>query len=162
MQIGVIIHSKTGTTLKFAELIASKLTEGNHSVDLVELKTAEPVSAGSAKQKNSIRIVNLPDCAKYEALLLGGPVWGFAASPVIIDCIEILQGIAGKKILPFVTMGFPLPGMGGKQAVKSMSNAAAKAGAIVLPGLIITKMFHDYYTDMEKAAATAKSYFTLS
>lgn len=159
MQIGVIVHSKTGTTLKFAGLIASKLAEGNHSVDLVELKTAEPVVAGSAKQRNNIRIVNMPDCAKYEALLVGGPVWGFAASPVIIGCIEKLQDIAGKKILPFVTMGFPLPGMGGKQAVKLMSITAAKAGAILLPGLIITKMFHDYNADMEKAADEAVSCF---
>jgi len=152
MNIGIIVHSKSGTTLKFAKLIAEKLTEHKHEVDIIELKTDVPAT-GSVRQSNKFSIINIPDCTKYGALLLGGPVWGFAASPVIIRCIKELQGISGKKILPFVTMGFPFPSMGGKQAIKMMSEAAGSLGGIVLPGKIITKLFHDYHLEMEKVVS---------
>lgn len=158
MNIGIIVHSQSGTTLKFAGLIAKKLIEQKHAVDIIELKTDVPAS-GSVRQSNKYSILNIPDCTKYDALLVGGPVWAFAASPVIIKCIEKLQGISGKKILPFVTMSFPFPSMGGKQAIKLMSETSSSLGAVVMPGKIISKLFHDYQLDMEKAAAEIPVYF---
>ena len=109
MHLGIIVYSQSGTTLRFGERIAARLREAGHAVDLVKLETDVPVKMGPAP---NFKIVNLPDGAKFDALLVGGPVWGFSASPVIVAGIKALKGIAGKKVLPFVTMGFPLPGMG--------------------------------------------------
>ena len=152
MNVGIIIHSKTGTTLKFGEIIAAELRQNGHTVEIVELATDIPVNGGSVRQSSKFKISNIPDCAKFDVILAGGPVWAFAASPVIIDCLKTLRNISGKKLLPIVTMGFPLPSMGGRQAIALMSNVAASNGADVLPGVVISMMFHNHQSDMEKAA----------
>jgi flavodoxin len=152
MRIAVLFHSKTGTTRKFADIIAARLREKMHTVDVIEAVTDVPVKTGPSRQETNFRVTNLPDCAAYDAILVGGPVWGFAASPVVAVCLQGLK-LQGKKFIPFVTMGFPLPGMGGKQAMAFMSRVAAAAGAQVLPGKIVPKMFHRPAELMEKAAA---------
>jgi len=152
VNIGIIVHSKTGTTLKFSEIIAARCLKKGHTVDLVRLKTDRPVDSGSVRQKKNFSLVNNPDCSGYDAILAGGPVWAFSASPIIIAFLEEQQSISGKKLLPFVTMGFPFTFMGGRQAIKLMSNTAAGKGAIVLPGKIVPKLFHNYQALMEKAA----------
>ncbi len=144
MKIGIIVHSMTGTTLKFGQLIANGLIKNGHTVDLIELKTDIPVDGGSVRGPKKFKITNIPDCKGYGAILIGGPVWAFSASPVIISCIEELNDISDKKILPFVTMGFPFYSMGGNQAIKLMSKKIISKGAQVLPGKIIPKLFHDY------------------
>ncbi len=159
MNIGIIIHSKSGTTLRFGRLIAENLKEQNHIVDLTELRTDIPVNLGSVRQPKKFSIVNIPDCTKYNAILVGGPVWAFSASPVIIGCMKELKGISGKKLLPFVTMGFPFPFMGGSQAITLMSDTAAGLGAKVLPGKIIPKLFRNYNLHMKKVASEIPSYF---
>lgn len=149
MNIGIIVHSQTGTTMDFGRRIAERLRAAGHEAEVIEIKSEGNVRPRAAK----ITITNIPDCRRFDAVLVGGPVWGFAASPVIIACIKALPGIAGKKALPFVTMGFPLPGMGGRQAIAGMSRALGEAGAKVLPGFIIPKMFHNVNQLMDTAAA---------
>lgn len=152
MKIGIIVHSKSGTTLKFAEIITGKLCQKGHDVDIVKLETDGPVQPGSVRQAPKFAITNLPDCARFDVILPGGPVWAFNASPVISVCLQSLRNLSGKIVIPFVTMGFPFPGMGGSQAVALMSRIAKQAGAKVLPGKIIPKMFHNYEKLMEQAA----------
>ena len=152
MNIGIIVHSKTGTTLKFSEIIAGKCREKGHTVDLVQLKTDIAVDSGSVRQKMNFSLINNPDCSGYDAILAGGPVWALSASPIIIAFLEEQQSFSGKKLLPFVTMSFPFTFMGGKQAIKLMSSTAAGKGAVVLPGKIVPKLFHNYRALMEKAA----------
>ncbi|MGE5606712.1 MAG: flavodoxin family protein [Bacteroidota bacterium] len=159
MKIGIIFHSKTGTTLGFGHLIGGTLREGGHQVELVDLQTDAPVNFGSVRSAPPFKVTNLPDGSKYEALLVGGPVWAFSASPVIYAAVKELKNIKGKKVLPFVTMGFPLPGMGGKQAIALLDKELTAAGAIVLPGVIIPKMFHDYQKLMAETAQKIKEYF---
>jgi hypothetical protein len=72
---------------------------------------------------------------------------------VIVAGLKALPHISGKKILPFVTMGFPLPGMGGSQAIALMSKVAIGAGATVLPGTVVPKLFHNFKQMMERAAS---------
>ena len=159
MRIGIIVHSKTGITLGFGECIASKLRESGYTVDMVQLKTDVPVNAGSVRSAPKFTIVNMPDCKQFDALLVGGPVWALSASPVIFACIKALRDISGKKVLPFVTMGFPFASMGGKQAIAVMSSALAKAGATALPGIIIPHLFRDHNRLMEEAVSTIPSHF---
>lgn len=64
-----------------------------------------------------------------------------------------------KKVLPFVTMGFPFAGMGGKAAIKHMSKAIAEKNGNALPGIIIPKMFRKFDLLMEKAVNDSMAYF---
>jgi flavodoxin len=159
MNIAVIVHSKTGTTLKLGNMFAEKLMKKGHSVDIVELKTDPPVNSGSVRQPPKFSLTNLPDCKKYDALLVGGPVWAFSASPVIIAAIRELKDISGKNVLPFVTMGFPSGSMGGKQAIDLMTKTAAEKGVNVLPGMIIPGLFHNREKLMEKASSEILTLF---
>lgn len=159
MKIGIIFHSKTGTTLGFAHLIGGTLREGGHQVELIDLQTDAPVNLGSVRSAPTFKVTNLPDGSSYDALLVGGPVWAFSASPVIYAAVKELKNIKDKKVLSFVTMGFPWPGMGGKQAIALLNKELAAAGAIVLPGVIIPKMFHNYQKLMAEAAQNIKGYF---
>ncbi len=159
MKLGIIVYSKTGTTLEFGRRIAAKLKEGGHDVDIVELKTDVPVEMKSARAASSFNITNLPDCNMYDALLVGGPVWAFTAAPVTVSCLKQLQGISGKKLLPFVTMGFPFAFMGGSHAISVMSRMAAQSGADILPGKIAPKMLRDQDKLMENAASEIPEYF---
>lgn len=157
MKIIIIVHSKTGTTRKFAELIADRLKEDGHSIKLVQIETDVPIKSGTVRRCKKFVITNLPDVTEYDTLLLGGPVWGFSASPVIIACINALGDLNGKKVLPFITGGFPFKFMGGKQAISLMSRNAADKKATVLPGAIVLKLFHDVDGDMNKAAGAISS-----
>ncbi len=157
MNIAIIVHSKTGTTRKFADLIADSLKKDGHSTNLLQIETDVPVESGSVRSCKEFSVTNLPDIKTYDTLLFGGPVWGFSASPVIIACINALGDLTGKKVLPFVTMGFPFKFMGGKQAIALMGRNAADKKATVLPGVIIPKLFHDFEKDMEKAAISIVS-----
>ncbi len=159
MKLGIIIYSKTGTTLEFGKVIAAKLKEDGHDVDIVELKTDVPVELKSARAASNFNITNLPDCGMYDALLVGGPVWAFTAAPVTVSCLKQLQGISGKKLLPFVTMGFPFAFMGGSRAISAMSGIAAQSGAQVLPGKIAPKLFRHQDMLMKKAASEIPEYF---
>lgn len=159
MKIGIIIHSKTGTTLCLGKLIANRLEERGHEVKLLELKTNIPVKSGSVRSAPHFQIVHQPDGKDFDALVIGGPVWAFSASPVIIKAVKGLKHVKGKKILPITTMGFALRGMGGTQAIKLLSKELASSGAVVLPGIIIPKMFHNLNRIMIKAAEESIRHF---
>ena len=132
MKIVVVVHSKTGNTFEFGNIIAGKLTEKGHKVDVVRLETDVPVDT-NPRSKQAFKFTNLPDASKYDAVLAGGPVWGFSASPVIMQAIKEMK-LDGKRFLPFVTQGLPVAALGAKQALAAMNSAAEAAGAQVLAG----------------------------
>lgn len=140
----IIVHSSSGTTLEFAEQISATLKEKKYPVELVHLQTDPVIKSGSVRHTAPFKFINLPDIKDYELILLGGPVWAFSASPIAITALEKLGKLSGKKILPFVTMGFPFPWMGGNKAISMMSDKAIELGATVLPGKIVPKLFHDF------------------
>lgn len=152
MNIIIIFHSKTGTTRKFAERIANKLQEDGHSTNLIQIETDVPIESGSVRRCAKFSITNLPDITNYDTILLGGPVWAFSASPVIIECIKGLKDFQGKRVIPFVTQGFPFKFLGGKQAIALMSKYAVEKKAKTLPGFIVSKLFHNIEKEMDKAA----------
>ncbi|PKM90963.1 MAG: hypothetical protein CVU87_00135 [Firmicutes bacterium HGW-Firmicutes-12] len=152
MNIGITVHSQTGTTLKFAKIIEKELLKRGHTAEIIELKTDVPVNSGSVRNSKKFSILNIPDCADYDAVLFGGPVWAFSASPVLIACMKELKGLTHKKVIPFVTMGFTFSGLGGSQAIKLMSSMATNSGARVLPGKIVGKLFRNSTLLMEKSA----------
>ena len=153
MKVGIIVHSKTGTTLRFGKMIAEELKKEGHSAEVIELRIDPPGWQGSTRAAPDFKMIDPPDGSRFDALLLGGPVWGFSASPVIIKFIKEMRGIKGKKVLPFITQGFPFAGMGGKRALSQMTKEAKAKGARVLPGKSAQKMLHNIDEKMKKGAS---------
>lgn len=159
MNIGIVVHSLSGHTQAMAERIAQKLREKNHSVTLTQLQTDVPIKSGSVHQAMKFSIVNLPDCSACDAILVGGPVWAFSASPVIVAAIESLKNITGKTALPFATMAFPFSFMGGNQALGLMSRKLSAGGASVRPGFVVSRLFHDFQKEIDETAAKIAAMF---
>jgi len=152
MKIVIMVHSQSGTTMEFAERIAVKLKEKYQVVHLTKLETDPPIKSGSVRHTAPFNITNLPDIKEYDIILIGGPVWAFSASPIVVAAIEKLGNLSGKKVIPFVTMGFFHPSLGGNKAISLLGQKASAVGATVLPGKIIPKLFHDYKALFEKEA----------
>ncbi len=147
MKIGIIIHTQSGHTAHFARAIAAKFKSNGHEAEIEMLRTAGRVSPGSRK----FTIKNSPEVEQFDAILFGAPVWAFKASPVIMAYLSQLTKIKNKKVLSFVTMMFPFPWMGGKQAIKAMNQELETSGAEVLPGEILQFFIKANPQKMEQA-----------
>lgn len=152
MKIGIVLHSHTGTTKEFAGVIKAELEKAGHQVEEIVLLTEPPVTPKNLRDFEPVHIQNMPDCAKYDVVLVGGPVWGFSATPVTAGFLKQAKSLSGKRVVPFVTMSFPFAFMGGNNALAQMSRAARESGAQVLPGFALPKMFHDVRKDMKTKA----------
>ncbi len=147
MKVGIIIHTQSGHTAQFARAIATKFNSNGHEAEIEMLRTSGQVSPGSQK----FTIKNFPEVEQFDAILFGGPVWAFKASPVIMSYLSQLNGIKNKKVLSFVTMMFPFACMGGKQAIKAMNQELEASGGNVLPGVILQFFFKANPQKMEQA-----------
>ncbi len=136
--------------MRFAEIIREQLQGTGHDVTLTSLKAEPPVKA-PVKQPWPFRLVDVGDHGECEAILVGGPVWAFGASPVVMASLELLP-LQGKLFVPFVTMALPFVGLGGKQAIRSMTTLAAAKGAHTLPGHAAPLLFRRQGAIMEKSA----------
>jgi flavodoxin len=149
MNIGIVIHTSSGHTLKFAQAIRDKLVSSGHEVDLTGLRTTGMVTAGILPVRRvNFSIKNPPDLQEFDAVLVGAPVWGFKASPVIMRyLIENVQRLKGKRALSFVTM----MGFGGDRALKMMNEELEAAGADVLEGEKLKYFFRPNLVRMGEA-----------
>jgi flavorubredoxin len=152
MKIGIIVYSKTGTTARFGRIILESLKRKGHLCELVELKADQEIKPHTEKDKPAYRFTNLPDCRRYDAIAVGGPVWAFTACPVIIRAIKELNDIKNKKAIPFVTMSFPFAFMGGRRAVMQMSKALSDRGAEIIPGPVVPKILRNQDSLMRASA----------
>lgn len=159
MNICILVHSKTGTTLKFGKMIEDALRKKSHKVEFIQLETNQPVSMANQNQSNNFRIINLPSEKEFDAFLVGCPVWGFQPTPVVIAALKQLNKLSGKKFLPFVTQSFPFSFMGGKQAIAQMSSMAKNLGAVVLEGESVQRMCRNTQTLMKRAVENIISKF---
>lgn len=133
MNIGIVIHSQSGHTAQIAKYLGNAFTEKGHDVDTSLLRTSGKVTPRSS----SFELKSIPDVTDRDCILLGGPVWGFSASPVIIKYINHLGRLTGKKVLCFVTKGLPFLWTGGTQALKKMNLELSLSDATILDGEII-------------------------
>jgi len=139
MNIGIVIHTSGGHTLKFAQAIRDKLVSLGHEVDLTGLRTIGTVTAGLLPlARVNFTIKNPPELEGFDTVLVGGPVWGFKASPVIMRyLVEDVRKLKGKRALSFVTM----IGVGGAKALRMMNDELEAAGADVLEGEALKSFF---------------------
>ena len=120
----VAFFSSSGETKEVAEWIVE--ATGN---DCYEIKPAEPYTEADLNYTEpdcrATAEMNDPDCrpalagkadvSAYDTVLLGFPIWFYAAPRVVNSFIEQTD-LAGKKIIPFATSG-----MGGlKEAVDKL------------------------------------------
>ncbi len=147
MKIGIIIHTQSGHTAQFARAIAAKFNSNGYEAEIEMLRTVGQVSPGSRK----FTIKNSPSVEQYDAILFGGPVWAFNASPVIMSYLSQLVKIKNKKVLSFVTMGLPFVWMGGTQAIKTMNQSLDTSGGDVLTGEILHFFLKANKKKMEQA-----------
>jgi NAD(P)H dehydrogenase (quinone) len=133
MKIGIIIHSQSGATAKVARALSTALTAQGHEVDTTLLRTVGKV----APRSSSFEIKNAPVLDEFDTVILGGPVWAFAISSVIIKYARQLGKLSGKKVLCFVVKGLPFYWTGGNQALRTLEGELALSNAIPLKGEII-------------------------
>jgi flavodoxin len=134
MKAGVFVHSQTGMTKAFAEMAAKAIVAKGHQAEVVVL---EPDGEVQPHQKG-VRLKAVPHVGGYDVLLIGGPIWAFAMSPVALAFAQGLKDLGGRRVLPFATMASPFRFMGGLQGIRELSKAAGSAGATVLPGVVGT------------------------
>jgi NAD(P)H dehydrogenase (quinone) len=140
MKIGIIIYSMSGHTVTIAKAIAERFRKENHDVDIKLLMVTGMTHPGSKR----FSICNMPESEEideYDALVFGGPVWLFKASPVILKFIGWLEKLDGKSVTCFVTQLSPWPSFGGYQALKSMNDRLKASGGAILPGESIQYFF---------------------
>jgi menaquinone-dependent protoporphyrinogen IX oxidase len=132
MKIGIVLHTVSGHTLKFAQAIRDKLVEKGHEVDLTGLKVIGTPRVGFLPGSGGqFSIKSPPELNEFEVVLIGAPVWGFKPSSVMMRYLqEDVKKLKGKKALAFVTMG----ACGGKKSIQMMSSELEDAGADVLEG----------------------------
>ena len=138
MNVGIFVHSQSGYTAKVAQLLGAAFKERGDDTDTILLRTAGKV----APRSTSFEIRNPPETDGYDVVILGGPVWAFSASPVIMKYLGQLGRLTGKKVLCFVTKGLPFLWTGGTQALNAMHEKLALSDATLLSGEIIWAPAH--------------------
>ncbi len=124
MNIGIIVYSQTGNTLKAAESIKDTLKAKGHKA-AIEQVTIE----GELAPDKPVKLTSTPDASKYDALIVASPVMAFSLNPVMKAYLSQIKEISGKKTACFVAQGLPFNWMGGNQALKWMSRQLRSKGA---------------------------------
>jgi NAD(P)H dehydrogenase (quinone) len=127
MNIGIIVYSQTGNTLKAAENVKDALAAKGHKVSIEQVTTEGKVSPNTP-----VSLKSKPDAAKYDALVFASPVMAFSLNPVMKAYLPQIKELKGKKAACFVVQGLPFNGMGGKQALKQMCGLLTSKGAQVV------------------------------
>ena len=147
MKIGIFVHSQSGNTAKLGLAVTHSLREKGHDVSIELLR---PLGKVHPRVKQ-VDFRAVPDPAEYEAVIFGGPIWAFSASPVLVSLLKQLPTLKGKKALCFTTSGFPTPISGAKRAIKRINELLDVLGATVLPGV---PLFWGIYCGKKRLDAT--------
>lgn len=124
MKTLVVYFSRTGTTKKVAEKIASEI-----GADIEEIKEEKPRkgflgymrSGREATLKSKPKIDDpLKKPKEYDLVIIGTPVWSWGVSSPVRSYINLVKDDL-KGVAFFCTMG----GSGGKNAFKHMEDAAS-------------------------------------
>lgn len=113
MNIGIIIHSKSGNTLYIAKEIELELKE-KHSVEIVQLKESYPIE--------------VPEVAQFDALIFGSSVESLGIEAHMKRVMKKLPTLNGKMVFNFTNQFFPFSILGGFQARNKMRKIVKKKG----------------------------------
>ena len=124
MKIGIVVFSNTGHTAKLAKLIAKKLTENNHAVELLPLEIAGRTSPVAV----SVALKSTPLIDEFDAVIFGFPVWGGKPPVVMSTYLDRVGSLEGKKAACFATHFF-FPAWGGNQSLNMIKGICKSKGA---------------------------------
>ena len=129
MKALIAFYSQSGNTAIFAKKILDVFRKAGVDCEIELIKPIGRVHPGM----KAIEFKNeLTDISSYDLLLLGGPVWAFDANPPLRIWTKRFGDLSGKKAALFFTQG----GMGGKRAVKTMTELLSDRGANVLAAIV--------------------------
>lgn len=133
MNIGIIIHSKTGHSNLVAQKLKEKLVSEGHIVTLEKIIAIKDDEADAAK----IQLIDPPSIEAYDLLIFGAPVRGLSLSPVMGAYISQIKTLQGIKVGAYITQFFPFKKMGGERSIKQFKNLCESKGAKVFETGII-------------------------
>lgn len=133
MKIGIIVYSHTGNTLSVAQKIEQALRSAGHTVSL---EMVEPVN-GDPNSTAPIEIKSAPDISPYDTIIFASPVQAFTLARVMKLYLSQLPDLTGKKVYCFVTQHLKKTWMGGKRAVRKISEACKAKGLDIISSDII-------------------------
>jgi NAD(P)H dehydrogenase (quinone) len=131
VNIGIFVHSQSGHTSAMGMAITKAFRDKGHEVDI---QLVMPAGRAHPRMKRVELRDEIPDLSSYDAVLFGGPVWAFTASPVIRSFIKEIPSLKGKKALCFSTSGFPTAISGAQGGLKTLSVLLEEIEATVLEG----------------------------
>jgi NAD(P)H dehydrogenase (quinone) len=131
MHVGIFVHSQSGHSSAIGMAITGKLREKGHEVDI---QLIIPAGRVRPRMKHVELRDDVPDMSPYDAVVFGGPIWAFTASPVIKSFIKEIPKLKGKKALCFSTSGFPTAISGAKGCMKKLNGLLEEIEATVIEG----------------------------
>jgi flavodoxin len=113
MKISIVYYSRTGNTMKAAEILEEKFKKEKAEVDLIKIEHIKKpgfFTAGRmAMKQQELPIKNTDfDMKKYDFIIAGSPTWGGNPSPFIKSFMNRTENIKGKNIAVFGTGMSPI------------------------------------------------------
>ncbi|MBP1918611.1 flavodoxin family protein [Youngiibacter multivorans] len=127
MNIGILVHSKTGNTLSVVKLLEDRLRKNGHTVSIERIVPDNE----DQPDKSKIKLVSAPSASGFDSVVLAGPVHGFSPTAAIVRWIEGSDDLNGKNIPLVITQQLPFPWMGGNGTVRKITALLEKKGAKV-------------------------------
>jgi len=127
MNIGIIVYTVSGHTLKTAQRLQVRLASDGHQVFMEHLELVGParVSNEEADLKTN------PILENYDTLVFCTPVRGGSPPPPVRRYLSQLASLKGKRAACLVTHAFPLA-WGANQTVAALRAACEAKGALYL------------------------------
>ena len=149
MKIGIFVHSQSGNTARLALAVTHALREKGHEVDVELLRPIGKIHPGI----RHVELKNVPEVDGYDMVMLGGPIWAFNASPVVVSLLHQLPSLKGKKAMFFLTSGFPPPLSGWNRAHKKIKTLLEESNATVIEG---ESLFWGFYCGKKRLDAAVE------
>jgi NAD(P)H dehydrogenase (quinone) len=149
MKIGILVHSQSGNTARLALAVTHALRKKGQEVDVELLRPIGKVHPGV----RHVEFKSVPEVDGYDMVMLGGPVWAFNASPVVVSLLHQIPSLKGKKTMFFLTSGFPPPLSGWNRAHKKIKDLLEESNATVIEG---ESLFWGFYCGKKRLDAAVE------
>lgn len=127
----IIYYSYSGNTRRVANALGACLKEKGE-IEIAELKPKDESDKfiiqcrrAFMHEKASLEPLNF-DLSQYDLICLGTPVWAFGPAPAMNAFLDKCTGLAGKRLILFVTFG---GGLGVNRCFQYMEEVLARKGA---------------------------------
>ena len=135
----IVFHSKGGRTAKVAQEIYDAMSDEKEMIRIEPMEKEggffKCLAQAHGKEKVIIKDT-IFDCAHFNTIILGTPMWDGRPSPFLTAWIDRAQNIAGKRIALFVTSR----GSSGK-IVNAMESILELKGVNIGEILILRSLF---------------------